>query len=67
MKYLVFNDERPQNFDLNNAPYLNKTFAQKVNTDKRESTTIHEFIPNKYPPDVEFAKNHGVFFIKIKF
>ena len=30
----------------------------KIN--ENPSTSIHQYIPDKYPPDLEFARRHGV-------
>lgn len=65
MKYLVFNDERPENFEINNIPYINKLNNQISHHNPIAGGSFHDFIPNKYPPDVEFAKNHGVFNSKL--
>lgn len=56
MKYLVFNDEGSQNRNNNNV-YLHDF---KISPDQNAPTTFHEYDPHKYPPNVEFAKNHGV-------
>lgn len=65
MKYIVFNDERPENFEINNIPYINKANVQISQSKQIVGGSFHDFIPNKYPPDIEFAKNHGVFNSKI--
>lgn len=47
---MPFFDEK-QNNTINNLPY--KEGANQL-------TDLNEYDPDKYPPDIEFAKKHGV-------